>query len=215
VRRHAQFAIGTLLAAVLAMLPVGASASNAVLTLGAPDGPRVAVGTLLIAESTGQVAFTDGGTGVTCSASSVAADVVANPGAPGRAILSIGSLSFGGCTSNIPGTTGVESVSFENLPYTMSIGDVPSLTADIDPGGGGPIEVTLKLRTSSKPIPCGYGPPSSSMNPAVSNAGLVFGVDQAPPPGTIEPDPCLKSIHMSGRYGAFLDIDDLQNVFVN
>jgi hypothetical protein len=216
VRRHRQFAIGTLAAALLALLPVGASASNAVLTLGGPDGPRVTSGTFLTAESTGQVTFTSEQGDVTCSNSLIAADVTANPSAPGTAILSIGSLSFAGCTSSIPGTTGVDSIAFDNLPYTMSISDSPSPTADVDAGSAGPIQVSLKLSTLSKPAPCGYVPASSSMRPAISNAGMVFGVDEVPPPGgIIDPGPCPKHLRMSVAYGAFLDFADMQGVFVN
>jgi hypothetical protein len=102
VRRHLRIGIPTVLAAMLAMLPVAAFASSAVLTSGGrgSDGLAVQSGAQLEARVAGGVTF----------GSSTGGGVLANPTAPGTANLSITSVSFSGCASTIEGTTGVESV---------------------------------------------------------------------------------------------------------
>jgi hypothetical protein len=222
VRRHSRIVLTTVVAAMLAMVPIAASASSAVLTSGGrgSDGLEVEPGAHLEASATGDVTFasTSSDTGdVTCSASTIDATVLTNPVAPGTAGLSVTGFSFSGCKSTIRGTTGVERITFDDLPYKLSISDATSPpTETLRPGDSGPIQLTVELRTSSGPIGCVYRPHASSINTAVTADGVTFEValDGAPSP-EIATEPCRHIGGDAGSYGPFLDLGNLQRVFVN
>jgi hypothetical protein len=155
---------------------------------------------------------------VTCSASDIAAAVQTNPAAPGTATLSVTGFSFSGCSTTIAGTTGVDRVAFDHLPYAMSISDATSPpTATLRPGGDGPVQLALRLDTPSGPIHCIYKPrDSSSMSAGLTADGARFDVTLDPDLSTgISTEPCLHSLHFTGSYGPFLDLGSLQPVVVN
>ncbi len=221
-RRRFQVGIPTVLAAMLAVLPVVALASSAVLTSGGPgsDGLRVMPGAQLGMRATGGATFASGTSGgaVTCSASDVAATLLANPAAPGTARLSVTSFSFSGCTSTIEGTTSVESASFDNLPYRMSISDATSPpTATLRPGDGGPILLTLDLGTASRPVHCIYEPRGSSISTVLTTDGVTFDVPFVVAlPMQIPTEPCGHIGGYAGAYGPLFEPGHMQQrVFVN
>jgi hypothetical protein len=159
-----------------------------------------------------------GGGAVICSAAQIAATVVTNPPAPGTATLSVTDFSFSGCTSSIQGTTGVESVTFDNLPYRMSISDATSpATATWRSGDAGPVQLTLVLHTPSGPVHCIYRPHASSMTTALTSDGIAFDApfDVALSPEVIT-EPCGHVSHYSGAFGPFHVGDAFQQwVYVN
>jgi hypothetical protein len=220
VRRHLYIAVTAVVAAMLAATPVGAFASGAVLTSGAvgSNGSDVDPGVQLVAQSMGDATFasSDVSGAVTCSASSIAATVRTNPAAPGTATLSVTSFSFSGCTSSLAGTTGVDSVSFDNLPYRMSINDTASPTrVTVGPGDGGPIQLTILLRTAAKPVPCVARTRDSSMKPDLAGGGLAFDVALTAPVNGVITEPCLHALVFRDRYGGFVDLGNVEPVFVN
>ena len=126
-RKHAYFGIAAAIVAVLALLPAGSAyADGSVLTTGSAGGTAVAAGDVLTAGLTsGTTAnFTTqsgGSQGIHCSTSSFSATVQTNPAAPGTATESLDAQSFSNCTTNIPGTTSVRSITIDNLPYSTSV----------------------------------------------------------------------------------------------
>jgi len=59
-----------------------------------------------------------------CTSGSTQATVSTNPSAPGKAKLSITSMTFSGCTLNILGNQVSITITANNLPYSLTIGDV-------------------------------------------------------------------------------------------
>lgn len=149
--------------ALLALLPA-ASASAAtpdVLTYGSLGGSNVAVGDTLTASllSGTSVAFdttSAGGTGVTCGTSTFSATVTGNPAAPGVATESLNAQTFGSCKTNVFGTTGVKSVTVQNLPFSVTADD----SNDTITVSGSPVKTTLVLNTILGTITCVYTAPS-------------------------------------------------------
>jgi hypothetical protein len=131
-----------------------------VLTTGSVGGANVAAGDLLSASvaagTTADFATASGGTtGVKCAVSTFAATVVGNPAVPGIATESTTDQTFGTCTANILGVTGVTSVVVDNLPFATT---VESGTAAVSVAGtdAAPIQTTLTLRTILGSVTCVY-----------------------------------------------------------
>ncbi len=126
---------------MLAVLPIAAaSAATPVLTTGKVGGAAVKVGDIIKAPlKTGTKAtfFSPGTTtGVSCSAALVTNKVVTNPAKPGTAVESLTAQTFSKCTTNIPGTTSVQSVKVQNLPYTSKISDATGFPVTVTKPGG-------------------------------------------------------------------------------
>jgi hypothetical protein len=139
-------------------LPASASGSP-VLTVGSTSGTAVAVGdTLTASQESGTdvtIPTTSGGsTGITCTAASLTASVTANPDSSGNADESVTGLTTTGCTSNITGVTGVNSVTLNNLPYNASVAPGGNLT--VTAGSAGAIQSTVSLKTVLGTITCVY-----------------------------------------------------------
>ena len=64
-----------------------------------------------------------------CTSGSTSATVSTNPAAPGTATLSITSMSFSGCTFSVNGSSVAVTITANNLPYSLTIGDVDGNTA--------------------------------------------------------------------------------------
>lgn len=198
-RKRLLIVVTTVAAGMLAILPVVASASSAVLTSG---GSPVQPGAQLVSLAAGGVTFTPVGGGAavaTCSTSEVTATVLTNPTSPGTATLSVTSFSFGGCT-------GAQSVSFDNLPYAMSVSDVTSpSTVTLHRGDSGPMRLELVLRGPMGPVHCVYEPQASPIGTALTANGFRFDVAFDPVASQdIITDPCLKSLRSTAAYGPFL-----------
>ncbi|MFG1955790.1 Tat pathway signal sequence domain protein [Micromonospora sp. NPDC048830] len=159
-RTAAGLAAAALLGSLVAAAPASADPSPlavAVITHSSVGGPAVAVGDVLQASlKTGTTATfyssTTGTTGVSCAASSFSATVLTNPPAPGTATERLTAQSVGTCSSNVLGTTGVNSVRVDNLPYATSVtgGGAATLTGTTT----APIQSTISLRTVLGDITC-------------------------------------------------------------
>ncbi|MGW0843764.1 Tat pathway signal sequence domain protein [Streptomyces sp. NPDC002787] len=150
-------AAGTAALMVSAISP--ASAADTVLTTGGPAGDAVAVGDVLNASLASGTAGTfyssaTGTSGISCAQSNFNATVTDNPAAPGTATESVTAHTFGSCTSNVFGVTGVTSITVNNLPYTTTVtsGDVVTVL----PAEGSVLQTTVVLRTLLGSINCVY-----------------------------------------------------------
>ncbi|MFJ9381945.1 Tat pathway signal sequence domain protein [Streptomyces sp. NPDC101455] len=179
-RRYTASALAATAAALtaLALLPAtAASADSTVLTYGSAAGNAVSVGDVLtgsLASGTkAALATTSGGTsGITCTGSTLSATVTANPAAPGTATESATSQTFSGCTSNVLGVTGVQSITVNNLPYSTSASSDGTVT--VTPASGSTIQTTVVLSTLLGSITCVYRAPSLSAASSNSATSLAF-----------------------------------------
>ncbi|WP_149826194.1 Tat pathway signal sequence domain protein [Streptomyces tailanensis] len=140
-----------------------ASAADTVLTTGGLAGDAVAVGDTLSASlasgTTGKFYSSATGTsGVSCAESTFTATVTDNPAGPGTATETVDAHTFGNCTSNVFGVTGVNSVTVNNLPYTTTVTSDGVVT--VSPAEGSVLQTTVVLSTLLGTINCVYQAPS-------------------------------------------------------
>jgi hypothetical protein len=193
--------------------------SGAVLTVGAVGGTNVAVGdtvTASLASGTTATFYstTNGTSGVKCSASSLSSTVTANPPAPGVATETLDAQSFSGCTSNIVGTTGVRSVTLNNLPYSVSVDGTTGAVA-VAPGSAGPIQATVVISTILGTVTCVYQPVAGSLAGAADNAAnSISFVNQQfnKITGSVL---CLSTAYWTAAYAPVTDTTQGGPVFVN
>ncbi|MGW2016894.1 Tat pathway signal sequence domain protein [Streptomyces sp. NPDC001927] len=174
---------GAALAAVLAVThpAIATGAAGNVLTTGSSSGPAVAVGDVLVASlasgGTAKIATTSGGSsGITCNSSAFNATVTANPATPGTATETLNSHTLSSCTTNIPGSTGVQSITVNNLPYTTAVTSGGSLT--VTAGSAGPIQTTLKINTILGLTTCVYRATGLTATPSNTDNSLAFANQQ-------------------------------------
>ncbi|MFC0032490.1 Tat pathway signal sequence domain protein [Micromonospora chaiyaphumensis] len=149
------------------------SLASAVLTYPTPGGTAVAVNDVVQASlKTGTNATfyssATGTTGVKCAASSFSATVLSNPTAPGTATESLTAQTFTSCTTNVFGTTGVQSVTVNNLPYATSVTSAGVVT--ISGTAAAPIQSTVVLNSLLGPITCVYRTGTNSLTGTAANA---------------------------------------------
>lgn len=176
-RRYAALAATAVTATLLAALspsPAQAAAAN-VLTYGSVGGTAVLAGDVAAASlQTGTTAnfysSPTGTSGVRCSSSTFTATVTSNPAAPGTATESLTGQTFASCTSNVTGTTGVNSVTVNNLPYatTVSSAGVVTLTGT----STAPIKTTIVLNTVLGTATCVYQANGNVVTGTASNTTL-------------------------------------------
>ncbi|MEU4774431.1 Tat pathway signal sequence domain protein [Micromonospora sp. NPDC023644] len=147
--------------------------ANNVLTYPTPGGTAVAVNDVIRASlRTGTNATfyssATGTTGVKCAASTFSAKVLSNPAAPGTATESLTAQSFTSCTTNIVGTTGVQSVTVQNLPYATSV--TSAGVVRISGTATAPIQSSVVLNSLLGPITCVYRTSTNSLTGTASNA---------------------------------------------
>ncbi|MFB7123113.1 MULTISPECIES: hypothetical protein [Streptomycetaceae] len=186
-----------------------AQAAGAVLTTGSPSGPDVAVGDVLTANLvSGTTAnfnnSATGSTGVKCAASSFSATVTANPAAPGSAVERLDTQTFGSCTSNVIGVTGVKSVTVTSLPFTNTVSDAPGNPVKLTPGAAGVMGTTVVLNTILGSISCNYQN-STGINGTTSNTGNTIGFAGQPFALVSGPSLCFSTGYFSATYGPVLD----------
>ncbi|MEW1718016.1 Tat pathway signal sequence domain protein [Streptomyces sp. NPDC093109] len=226
-RRTALTAAG--LTAVAALLATGtasatvtaagaAEAANNVLTYGSAAGDAVAVGDVLTASlatgTTVAIRTTSGGTtGITCTASQFTASVTANPVAPGTATESVTAHTFAGCTSNILGTTGVQSITLQNLPHVASASSAGALT--VTAGSVGTVQTTVVLNTILGVTTCVYT--STGLNGTTSNTGNTITFANQLFTRSSGPITCPASSYFSAVYGPVRDTSQSgsPSVYVN
>ena len=148
------------------------SLASAVLTYPTVAGTAVSVGDVIQASlrSGTNATFyssTSGTTGIKCAASSFSARVLTNPTAPGTATESLTAQSFSSCTTNVFGTTGVQSVTVNNLPYTTSVTSAGVVT--ISGTAAAPIQSTVVLNSLLGAITCVYRTSTNTLTGTASN----------------------------------------------
>jgi hypothetical protein len=172
-----------LLTGLVAATPASADPSAAlagnVLTYPTAGGTAVAVNDVIQASlKTGTNATfynsTSGTTGIKCAASSFSAKVLTNPIAPGTATESLTAQSFGTCTTNVFGTTGVQSITLNNLPYATSV--TSAGVVKITGTAAAPIQSTVVLNSLLGTVNCVYRTSTNSLTGAAVNAtnSIVF-----------------------------------------
>lgn len=148
------------------------SLASAVLTYPTVAGTAVSVGDVIQASLRSGTNATfysssSGTTGIKCAASSFSAKVLTNPTAPGTATESLTAQSFSSCTTNVFGTTGVQSITVNNLPYTTSVTSAGVVT--ISGTAAAPIQSTVVLNSLLGAITCVYRTSTNTLTGTASN----------------------------------------------
>ncbi|HKS97892.1 MAG TPA: Tat pathway signal sequence domain protein [Rugosimonospora sp.] len=170
-RRYLYMAAVAGAAALATMLPGAAFAdTGAVLTYGSAGGTSVPVGDVVTASLASGTTATfysssTGTSGVSCTTSAFTATVTDNPAAAGVATESLTAQTFSGCTSNVFGTTSVQSVTLNNLPYTVTVDDSTNAVTV----SGSPIQTTVVLGTILGTITCVYQSTNSTIAGTADN----------------------------------------------
>ncbi|MFJ3801425.1 Tat pathway signal sequence domain protein [Streptomyces sp. NPDC090088] len=176
-RTRSLLALAGTVVALSVAATVPASADGAVLTTGSAGGTAVAVGDTLTASLASGTTATlysssTSTSGITCAASTFTATVTDNPAASGTATESATAQTFGSCTSNVTGVTGVSSITVDNLPYTTAVSSSGSVT--VTPPSGSTIQTTVKLTTLLGSITCVYQAASLSGTSSNTDNSLAF-----------------------------------------
>ncbi|MFI0795227.1 Tat pathway signal sequence domain protein [Micromonospora rubida] len=196
--------LGSLVAAAPAAAAPPASLANTVLTTGSAAGTAAAVGDVLQANlkasTTANFYSTAAGTtGVKCAASSFSAKVLTNPAAPGTATESLTAQSFTSCTTNVVGTLGVNSVTVDNLPYSVSVTSAGAVTLT------GSIQSTVSLRTLLGNIICVYKANGNVVQGTASNATTSIAFVNQPFTKSSGPGTCFSAAYFSATYSPIRD----------
>ncbi|MFI7220332.1 Tat pathway signal sequence domain protein [Micromonospora maritima] len=149
------------------------SLASAVLTYPTAAGTAVSVNDVIQASLKSGTNATfyssaSGTSGIKCAASSFSAKVLSNPTAPGTATESLTAQTFGSCTTNVFGTTGVQSVTVNNLPYATSVTSAGVVT--ISGTATAPIQSTVVLNSLLGPITCVYRTSTNTLTGTAANA---------------------------------------------
>lgn len=218
-------AVSVVSAVLLTAPPAAASSDTAtatsVLTTGSAGGVAVASGDVLTAPLvTGTYATmyssASSTSGVKCAVSQFTATVLTNPAAPGTATEKLTAQTFGTCTSNVSGVTGVQSITLDNLPYGTTVSDTAGNPLTITAGSAGPVQTTLILNTLLGTITCKYTAPSGLSGSANNTSQSINFVNQ--PFGKVSgPSLCFTTGYFSAAYGPVTDTTQsgAPKVFVN
>ncbi|SCL71681.1 Tat pathway signal sequence domain protein [Micromonospora chersina] len=198
----AALALLTGLGAAPAAAAPSTSLASSVLTYGSVGGSAVTAGDVVkasLASGTSATFYssTTGTTGVRCAASTFSATVLTNPAAPGTATESLTAQSFTSCTSNVFGTTGVQSVTVNNLPYATSVTSAGVVTIS------GSIQSTVVLNTLLGPTTCVYRT-ASLTGSAVNSTNSITFTNQVLTKSS-GPSTCFTTAYFSARYSPVLD----------
>ncbi|MEU4370980.1 Tat pathway signal sequence domain protein [Micromonospora chersina] len=198
----AALALLTGLGAAPAAAAPSTSLASSVLTYGSVGGSAVTVGDVVkasLASGTSATFYssTTGTTGVRCAASTFSATVLTNPAAPGTATESLTAQTFTSCTSNVFGTTGVQSVTVNNLPYATSVTSAGVVTIS------GSIQSTVVLNTLLGPTTCVYRT-TSLTGSAVNSTNSITFTNQVLTKFS-GPSTCFTTAYFSARYSPVLD----------
>lgn len=214
-RRQWFLAFAGAVASAAALIAAPAFADGNVLTTGSLGGTAVASGDVLSAGlSSASANFfqsATGTTGITCTTSSFTATVTGNPAAPGTATESLTSQTFGNCTSNIPFTTGVRSVTIDKLPYTATVSDASGMPVAIS----GSLQTTIVVNSFFGAVTCVFTSSSISGVANPSNNSLDF--TSQPFTRSSGPGTCGSQGFFTASYGPVVDTSQAGSpqVFVN
>ncbi len=172
----AALALGAVVPAAAATHPATASA---ILTTGSAGGAAVGVNDVLTGSlvSGTKATFYNSATsttGVSCSQSAFSAKVLTNPAPTGSATESLTAQTFSGCTSNVTGVTGVQSLVVNGLPYNTKVSDSSGFPVTVTPGSSGVIQTTVTLSTLLGTATCVYTGPSINGNASNTDNSLNF-----------------------------------------
>jgi hypothetical protein len=207
--------VGSTVCATLVASGAAYADSGAVLTVGAAGGTNAAVGDTVAASLASGTKATfynasTGTTGVSCTASAFSSTVATNPAAPGVATETLDSQTFTGCSSNVFGTTGVKSVTLNNLPYTVSVnGTTNAVTIS------GTIQSTVVVNTLLGTITCVYTPNAGSISGTAANATNAISFANQQFTKVSGSALCLSSAYFSATYSPVSDTTQSAAVFVN
>ncbi|MEU9079803.1 Tat pathway signal sequence domain protein [Kitasatospora sp. NPDC004745] len=197
------------------------AAGSAVLTTGSLGGPAVAVGDTLTASLVSGTYATfynsaTGTSGIKCASSGFSATVTANPTAPGSAVEQLNAQTFGSCTSNVLGVTGVKSITVNNLPFTNTVGDGPGNPVALTPGAAGAMKTTVVLNTVLGSVNCVYQN-TTGIAGTTSNTGNTIGFSAQPFSLLSGSGLCFSTGYFSATYGPVTDTSAAGSplVFVN
>ncbi|MFG3644658.1 Tat pathway signal sequence domain protein [Micromonospora sp. NPDC047762] len=187
--------------------PSAALAGN-VLTYPTAGGTAVAVNDVIQASlktSTNATFYnsTSGTTGIKCAASSFSAKVLTNPTAPGTATESLTAQSFGTCTTNVFGTTGVQSIALNNLPYATSV--TSAGVVKISGTTAAPVQSTVVLNSLLGAITCVYRTSTNSLTGAAANATNSITFTNQPFTKFSGPSLCFGTAYFSATYSPVRD----------
>ncbi|MFE6871301.1 Tat pathway signal sequence domain protein [Kitasatospora sp. NPDC057692] len=220
----ATLAAGTVAPAQAAGATAPAAGTVAVLTHTAPGtlgGPNVSVGDVLAADlvsgtTANFYSSATGTTGIKCATSAFSATVITNPAAPGTATESLNTQTFGSCTANVIGVTGVQSITVNNLAYVNSVSDAAGFPVSLDPGTAGPVQTTVVLKTILGTITCVYRSPGGLAG-TTNNTGQTIGFTAQALPKSSGPSTCFPVGYFSATYGPVRDVSVAGNpvVYVN
>ncbi|SCG57859.1 Tat pathway signal sequence domain protein [Micromonospora zamorensis] len=201
-----------LLTGLVAATPASADPSAAlagnVLTYPTAGGTAVAVNDVIQASlKTGTNATfynsTSGTTGIKCAASSFSAKVLTNPTAPGTATESLTAQSFGSCTTNVFGTTGVQSIALNNLPYATSV--TSAGVVKITGTTAAPVQSTVVLNSLLGTITCVYRTSTNSLTGAAVNTTNSITFTNQPFTKFSGPSLCFGTAYFSATYSPVRD----------
>jgi hypothetical protein len=212
----------TVAGAVLCATLVASTAfadTGAVFTVGGVGGTNAAVGdnvSASLASGTNATFYstTNGTTGVKCTTSSFSSTVTANPPAPGVATETIDAQTFSGCSSNVLGTTGVRSVTLNNLAYQASV-DGATGAVTISPGSAGPIQSTVVINTLLGTITCVYQPVAGSLTGVASNTNNSISFVNQQFNKISGSSLCLSTAYWTATYSPVTDTTQGGAIFVN
>ncbi|MFD7645975.1 Tat pathway signal sequence domain protein [Kitasatospora sp. NPDC059795] len=215
--RNRLFAGAAALAATAALVALQTGTANA--TVAGPVlytniGVAVNVGDALSADLvTGTLAtmYNPGTTtGVKCTVSHISGSVGVNPTVtPTTTATASGpvtGLTFSGCTSNVVGVTGVNSLTMDTLPYTLSISDAPGYPVSLSPiASGTQIQATAVLKTLAGTATCVFRATSASLQGNATNVPPQINLVNQSLTKFSGPSICFPSINFSASYGPVID----------
>ena len=220
-RRYLYLAVvaASTLCATLVASTAAYADTGAVLTVGAVGGENAAVGDSVVASlaSGSSATFystTTGTTGVSCASSTFSTTVTTNPSVPGVATETLDSQNFASCTTNVVGSTGVRSVTLNNLPFTVSV-DGSTNAVTVGPGSAGVVQSTVIVSTILGTVTCVYRPATGTINGVADNAtnAIVFTNQQFNKvSGSVL---CLSTAYFSATYSPVIDTTQGAAVYVN
>ncbi|MEU1847491.1 MULTISPECIES: Tat pathway signal sequence domain protein [Micromonospora] len=196
------------------------SLASAVLTYPTVAGTAVSVNDVIQASLKSGTNATfyssaSGTSGIKCAASSFSAKVLSNPTAPGTATESLTAQTFSSCTTNVFGTTGVQSVTVNNLPYTTSVTSAGVVT--ISGTAAAPIQSTVVLNSLLGPITCVYRTSTNTLTGTAANATNSIAFTNQTLTKFSGPSLCFGTAYFTATYSPVKDTSKTGSpaVFVN
>ncbi|MFF0298419.1 Tat pathway signal sequence domain protein [Kitasatospora sp. NPDC004614] len=201
--RNRLFAAALAATTALIALPAGSADAAPKTAARHTNSPAVTAGTPLSADLvSGSVAtlyWPGTTTGFRCTVSHLSSTVAADPNAPGVLSGPVNVLTFSGCTSNVVGVTGVNSLTMDYLPYTLAFYNAPGNPVALYPNSAGIIQTTIVFKTLAGTATCVLRANSLNGN----HTGNPSRIDLVQQPFTKYSGPsiCSSSLELTAAYG--------------